>query len=680
MTRPDKNVNVSNVVSNGELIDLLISLLPTKFESGMTEVDLRPLAELLGLDAWQVGAVYARYSTKRQDSVEDQVRECVAANLAKGILVRYVFADRGVSGRKSRRPGLRALIEAVETGKVQVVSVFMLSRLYRKTYRSAQFIQEEVTDRGYRFISVWQGIDTATTPQPSMLINSIGMADEHQVEGMSQHVRSAQLGYFLRKLPTGQLTFGYRTEPVPGWTTKLGRPLGPITIDDGQAETVRQVFTWFVRDGWTISGIAKHLNETDVPAPTSPRGRWSHQMVRTMLGNERYRGDWSFGKKKSVYLSKQDYVRGVPQDPDKITHRHDEALRIVDDDLWLAAQKRLEDGPRGKGKKRGSYVQNQPKDMLSGLMFCATCGRTLHTAGGHARYRQCPNARRGVGCTMRSMARNDLTKRLLCERLAELVSQDGELVDQIVSVAQHSVQSLQRPDPSRLKQLRQKEAAATRAIERLVDFIAKADKTDEELMARYERERRRRLEAQAEIAKIRESAKNPIQVPSREDILAHLRHLAETLVAAADGKLDEARQAEAIQLVRLLTGGRVEVEQVDRPGRKRGFLRGTFRAPIAAVVAERLTGVKPIDDGEGGEVTLDLTEHPKMDLLADEVKRLYDAGWTWHAMAGELGMTVGGLYPALMRWYEMRGLPKPKLGRPMGRWGAKSNTDGRASA
>src|SRR5690606_23729002 len=61
--------------------------------------------------ARQIGAIYARYSTKGQSSVLDQVRPCLEFASREGVHVplEQIFFALGSSGRKARRPGYQAL-------------------------------------------------------------------------------------------------------------------------------------------------------------------------------------------------------------------------------------------------------------------------------------------------------------------------------------------------------------------------------------------------------------------------------------------------------------------------------------------------------------------------------------------------------------------------------------------
>src|SRR5262249_29284755 len=62
-------------------------------------------------EAATVGAIYARYSSRFQHSISDQVRTLYEAALKQGICVprEYVFFDMAVRGYKEQRPGLSGL-------------------------------------------------------------------------------------------------------------------------------------------------------------------------------------------------------------------------------------------------------------------------------------------------------------------------------------------------------------------------------------------------------------------------------------------------------------------------------------------------------------------------------------------------------------------------------------------
>ena len=77
--------------------------------------------------------IYARYSSElsRDASIEDQVRLCRAHAERQGWPVVRVFEDRAISGASVIRPGYQAMLEAVQSGTVDIVLAESLDRLSR---------------------------------------------------------------------------------------------------------------------------------------------------------------------------------------------------------------------------------------------------------------------------------------------------------------------------------------------------------------------------------------------------------------------------------------------------------------------------------------------------------------------------------------------------------------------
>jgi DNA invertase Pin-like site-specific DNA recombinase len=113
-------------------------------------------------------ALYARCSTTDQD-VEVQLLELRAyAERAIGadqVVVEYV--DEGVSGRRSSRPGLDALMGAVRRREIQAVVCVRLDRLARSVAHLAH-LGEELRELGVDLISLREALDTTTATGRAM--------------------------------------------------------------------------------------------------------------------------------------------------------------------------------------------------------------------------------------------------------------------------------------------------------------------------------------------------------------------------------------------------------------------------------------------------------------------------------------------------------------------------------
>lgn len=95
---------------------------------------------------------YARVSTKDQNL--RMQREAL-----KAIACDEIFEDHGVSGAKGSRPGLDALLAALQPG--DSVIVFKLDRLGRSVLHLADLLQR-FQDMDVHFVSLSEGINTTT--------------------------------------------------------------------------------------------------------------------------------------------------------------------------------------------------------------------------------------------------------------------------------------------------------------------------------------------------------------------------------------------------------------------------------------------------------------------------------------------------------------------------------------
>ena len=66
-------------------------------------------------------------------------------------------------------------------------------------------------------------------------------------------------------------------------------PNGEILIDEEQAKTVRDIYSWFLQ-GMTPHAIAQKLTDLGIPSP-SGKDSWYDGTVRSILTNEKYKGD-----------------------------------------------------------------------------------------------------------------------------------------------------------------------------------------------------------------------------------------------------------------------------------------------------------------------------------------------------------------------------------------------------
>lgn len=118
---------------------------------------------------WTLG--YARVSTDGQDLTAQ-----TDALVALGVPAERVFTDKGMTGTKRDRPGLKSALAACRPGDTLVVT--KLDRLAR-SLRDATDIAEELTRRGVK-LNLGGSIYDPTDPVGRLLFNVLGMVAEFE--------------------------------------------------------------------------------------------------------------------------------------------------------------------------------------------------------------------------------------------------------------------------------------------------------------------------------------------------------------------------------------------------------------------------------------------------------------------------------------------------------------------
>lgn len=122
---------------------------------------------------------YARVSTADQ-SLEPQRRKLLEAGCYE------VYADVGKSGATMARPELEACLRALQPGNTLVV--WKLDRLGRTVRGLAQLLHE-LDEKGVRFRSLTEGVDT-TTMQGRLMFNIIASVAEMERDLIAERTRA----------------------------------------------------------------------------------------------------------------------------------------------------------------------------------------------------------------------------------------------------------------------------------------------------------------------------------------------------------------------------------------------------------------------------------------------------------------------------------------------------------
>lgn len=463
-------------------------------------------------------AVYARFSTELQSSssVEDQVARARRYAEEHGVRLDpdLVFADFALSGASTARPGLQALLAAVNARRVDVVLVESIDRIARNEAH-LHAVLDRCRYLDVRVIGIGDQVDTGTGTGGRMLASLRAMMGMHYLSDLADKTRRGQEGRARAGLATGGQPFGYRTTA----RAEGGRA---IEIDPAAADVVRRIFR-AAADGKSADAIASALNAEGVSPPRSSRRirrpTWQRSTIRSMLANERYRGVVTFGEREWRKNPDTGRREAVLRKPQQIVRTERPELRIVDEELWLAVNgtesaERPARAAERRARARRAY-------LFSGLLRCS-CGSPMQIHGGSSRsYYRCTDSKvRGVCPVTESVAEDEVRTRLLGAIAGAL---SGPAVERLV---RRMIDEVLAGDggSAELDAARRAVATTEAQIERLVDALAGGGAAPATVLARI-----RELEATAAAGRARvrelERRSKPTNLPSVDEVLERVRRL-----------------------------------------------------------------------------------------------------------------------------------------------------------
>lgn len=125
-------------------------------------------------------ALYARVSTDRNQTVENQLQELQAVAQRSGWIVVGVHTDEGISGTKGRdkRPAYDALLKAVSRREIDLIAAWSVDRLGRSLSDLVAFLGD-IQSKGVDLYLHQQGLDTST-PSGRMMFGMLSVFAEFE--------------------------------------------------------------------------------------------------------------------------------------------------------------------------------------------------------------------------------------------------------------------------------------------------------------------------------------------------------------------------------------------------------------------------------------------------------------------------------------------------------------------
>ena len=302
-------------------------------------------------------AAYCRVSTDKEDqlnSLEAQKQFFTEYTQRTGDVLVRLYADEGISGTKikNRKEFLRMMKDA-EQGLFDMVVVKDISRFARNTVDLLQNIRKLKS----------LGIETQflTANMTSMgnsefVLTIFGALAQEESANTSKRVK------FGKKLNAEK---GRVPNLVYGYDKTIGDYFH-LTINETEANAIRQIYQWYTQEGYGASKIAAMLNDRGLK--TKRNCQWSQNAVCRILTNELYTGKVINGKEEVA-----DFLTGRRAEKDEtqwlVVDKPE--LQIIPPETFERAQQIMQ--ARGKSFRVDKQRQSN-KYLFSTLIKCKECG------------------------------------------------------------------------------------------------------------------------------------------------------------------------------------------------------------------------------------------------------------------------------------------------------------------
>ena len=311
-------------------------------------------------------AAYCRVSTDKTDqlnSLEAQKEFFSEYTKRTGDKLVRLYADEGISGTKIKnRKEFLQMMEDAQRGLFDMVVVKDISRFARNTVDLLQNIRKlKALGIETQFLTA----NMTSMGNSEFVLTIFGALAQEESANTSKRVKfGKKLNAEKGRVPN--IVYGY--DKIPGDYFNL-------SINEEEAAVVRQIYKWYIQEGYGTAKISGFLNERGLK--TKRNCQWSQNAVCRILTNELYTGKIINGKQEVT-----DFLTGQRKEKDEtdwmVVERPE--LRIIEPETFEQAQQTMQ--ARGKAFRVDKERQSN-KYLFSTLIKCKECGwsfrRTVRT-------------------------------------------------------------------------------------------------------------------------------------------------------------------------------------------------------------------------------------------------------------------------------------------------------------
>ena len=302
-------------------------------------------------------AAYARVSTEQdeqQSSYEAQV-DFYTRHIKSNPDWEFVevFADRGITGTNTKnRENFNRMIDLALNGGIDIILTKSISRFARNTVDTLQTVRElKAVGVEVRFEK--ENLHTFD-PKCEMMLTIMSSLAQEESRSISENVRWGK----QKSMRDGKVSLAYSR--FLGY--KKGADGRPEIVEE-EAAIIRKIYDLFL-SGKTINEIAAILTNMGVLTPAG-RTKWSVGTVRSILSNEKYKGEALLQKTFTVdYLTKEVRKNNGEVPSVRVRNSHEP---IIEPEVFDRVQEILAESTKRRAKVRTRHP-------FAGKLACGDCG------------------------------------------------------------------------------------------------------------------------------------------------------------------------------------------------------------------------------------------------------------------------------------------------------------------
>lgn len=380
-----------------------------------------------------------------------------------------VYTDEGISATSTKkRDGFNRMISDALEGKIDLIITKSVSRFARNTVDSLTTVRQ-LKEKGIEIFFEKENIWTLDS-KGELLITIMSSLAQEESRSISENVTWGQ----RKRMADGKVSLPY--------ARFLGYDKGENglpQINEEEAAIVQVIYMKFL-EGGTPHSIAKHLTAEGVRSPGG-KDVWTSGTIRSILGNEKYKGDALLQKKYTVdFLTKKQKVNEgeVPQYYVENSHP-----AIISPEVFEMVQAEL---------KRRTAVPNRHSGtgMFASRIICGQCGGFYGAKVWHStsKYRrtiyQCNNKFKGEEKCGTPHLDEETIKCLFVSAVNKLLADKDEILANfdLVKQALFDTAALDAEHG----ELQSEMAVVAEMIQKCVDENARITQSQDDYLRRYE--------------------------------------------------------------------------------------------------------------------------------------------------------------------------------------------------